>query len=167
MNLSCQPRYGVNEIRALTGNWKVIYIIRNGRNQIESLRNIPGGVEMERHNEDPEDYFEVLCKGFRNRARIALDCEAQLSNFKMFRFEDLVSDPVYTIRMMYHHAGLVLDEEFVRRAYQCTLDNNMIKQHSSFGSAKNLHKRWVNWTEKEQAIFNKIAGKELEELGYE
>jgi hypothetical protein len=161
-------RYGPSEIRNLPGeDWKVIHLIRDGRNQIESLLNIPGGYEEGKFKEDPNDYFEVLCKGFRNRSRMALDCLYSLPNFRLFKFEDFMTSPVDILSRMYLFAGLKIDEAFVTNAYNLTLKRKVYKQHSSFGSFKNIHSRWKEWSSRKKSVFKEIAGKELIELGYE
>ena len=160
-------RFGPDELRALPGDdWKVVYIVRDGRNQIESLRNIPGGIEQDRHREDPRDYFEVLCKAFRNRARLAVDAYDQLDNFMIFRFEDLVADPVLWMRGVYDFVGLPLDEGFVQRAFDLTVSSKAAKRHSSFQSRTGFNERWHSWTDWEKETFYRIAGRELDELGY-
>lgn len=164
--VECEPRYGPKELLAKGPEWRFIYICRDGRNQIESLRNIPGGIEQELNAKDPQDYFEVLCKGYRNRMRMALDCNKQIPSFKIIRFEDLVSNPVGTMDRMYSHLGLYVNKNFVQQAWDYSIEKGMNKQHSSFQGKGKLHQRWESWTEEEQATFERIAGKELRELGY-
>ena len=165
--VECEPRYGPKELLAKGPEWRFIYICRDGRNQLESLRNIPGGIEQELHAADPQDYFEVLCKGYRNRMRMALDCKQKIPSFKIVRFEDLVSDPVGTMDRMYNHCGLYVDKEFVQSAWDHSIDKGMNKQHSSFKGKGKLHNRWDTWTEWEKETFDRIAGNELKELGYQ
>jgi len=161
-------RYGPEELKNLPGDdWRFIYIVRDGRNQIESLLNIPGGIEQDKWNEDSVDYFEVLCKGFRNRARLALDCQDQLPNFRMFRFEDFASDCVGILKEMYSFSGLQLDEGFAQKAYEMTVATKIQQYHSSFGSGKNILSRWKTWQPWQKKTFALIAGNELVQLGYE
>jgi hypothetical protein len=161
-------RFGPDELRALSGgNWKFVYVIRDGRNQMESLRNLPGGIEMEKHTADPKDYFLVLCKAFRNRARLAIDCRSQLDSFAIFRFEDFVSDYVRWMQNVYEYLDLSLDVGFVQRAREIVLSSSAPRRHSSFGAQGDSNKRWLSWTPWERQVFKEIAGKELIELGYE
>lgn len=160
-------RFGPDELKALPGNnWRFVYIVRDGRNQIESLRNIPGGIEQERHREDPKDYFEVLCKAFRNRARLAVDAEAQLPNFRIFKFEAMVANPLLWMQNVYDFIGLPLDRDFVQRAFDLTVSSGAAKKHSSFQSRTGFNERWHAWTDWERGTFDRIAGQELLELGY-
>lgn len=161
-------KYGPADLEDLPGdNWTIASLIRDGRNQIESLRSLAGGVEQEKQITDPHDYFRVLCKGFRNRARMAIDCCNQLSNFKIFRFEDFMSNHIKCMTSMYDHLELRLDSEFVERAYELTVSSGARGRHSSFVLSKSLNQRWKSWTEQEIETFKQIAGKELIELGYE
>ena len=165
-DLPCETRYGPDELKQYKGDWRFIYITRDGRNQIESLLNLPGGFEPERFKENPQDYFEVVCKAWRNRARMALDNQAQLTNFKVFHFENFVANPVDTISDMLEFAGLEADRGFIQRAHTLITERKMAKQHSSFGSLEKLNQRWESWEDWQKETFTEIAGKELEELGY-
>ena len=159
-------RFGPDELLALPGDdWRFIYVVRDGRNQIESLRWLPGGVEEERRNRDPWDNFLVLCKAFRNRARLALDCRDRLSDFKLVYFEDLTRNCVETMEDIYDFAGLQIDKGFTQRAFDLTL--GFRNRHSSFGASEGANARWQRWNSKEIRAFKEIAGKELVELGYE
>lgn len=159
-------RFGPHELLALPGRgWRFIYMVRDGRNQIESLRNIPGGIESEKHQKNPQDYFQVLCKGFRNRARLALDCQTKVPGFKMYRFENFIQDPLKTMNDIYEFLGLGLDRDFVTKAWNLTLEAGVQKQHSSFKTS-NFDNRWHSWSDWEKETFDRLAGKELEELGY-
>ncbi len=160
-------RFGVDELRALPGSdWKIIYIVRDGRNQIESLRSIPDGIEADRLAADPDDYFEVLCKAFRNRARLAIDAEQELAGFRIFRFEDLVENPVNWMQNVYDFIELPLNRKFVQQASDLTISSRAAVRHSSFSSRSKLNERWYSWTDREKNIFEYIAGNELRELGY-
>lgn len=165
-DLPCETRYGPDELKTYEGDWKFIYITRDGRNQIESLLNLPGGFEPERFKEDPQDYFEVVCKAWRNRARMALDCQNQMDNFKIFHFENFVANSVDTVADMLEFAGLTPDRVFIERAHQLLTEANMVKQHSSFGSIDKVNQRWESWEDWQKDTFTEIAGNELTELGY-
>ena len=156
-------RWGPIEITATildVTNWRFISLIRDGRNQIESLRKFKGGFEAQKMKEDPDDYFKVLCKGFRNRASIALDCQRLLfEQYKIFRFEDFIQDPIRITSDMFSFAGLTLNTSKI------SLPTS--GEHSSFGESSNYTDRWHSWTTQEKDIFKEIAGRELIALGYE
>ncbi len=163
-DINTPVKFGASDLALLPGNnWKFIYITRDGRNQLSSLRNIPGGIEQEYNKKDPQDYFQVLCKTYRNKARIALDCHKYLDNFKIIKFENLISNCIGTIKEIYNFIELPLNEEYITKAYELTLSRR--EQHSSF-TTKDYNERWKSWTTWEIEIFKKIAGKELEEMGY-
>lgn len=164
--LETPTRFGPNDLRKYGPDWTFIQLVRDGRNQIESLRKLPAGIEEQLNKEDPEDYFKVLCKGYRNRSRMAIDCNSQLDNFKLYYFEDFITDPVGQLKDMYTFAGLKLDEDFVKNAFDYTKAKRSIEQHSSFKTNKGMNNRWDSWTDKEKEIFYNIAGKELIEIGY-
>jgi hypothetical protein len=144
-----------------------ILLIRDGRNQIESTRRLKGGIEEKHQATDPEDYFVSLCKGFRNRARLALDCSYMIPNYKVFKFEDLLADPIGTMSSILDCCGLQMNETFVSVLWDELEKRRVCKSHSSFDNNKKMNHRWEGWTDKEKRIFQEIAGKELIELGYE
>lgn len=159
-------RLGPEELAELGPGWRFIYFTRDGRNQIESLRNIPGGIEQEYHQANPTDYFQVLCKSYRNRAKIVSDNLKRFPNFKLVKFEDFVKNPVDTLADVYEFAGLTLDRNFAQRAYDLTIKSKAASRHSSFKSKK-FQERWHAWNDWEKDTFEKIAGKQLRALGYE
>ena len=165
-DVPCETRYGPDELRKYDGDWKFVYMIRDGRNQIESLLRFSGGFELRRFKEDPIDYFQVVCKAWRNRARMALDCKEQMDSFRLVYFEEFVKDPVGTMCDMLEFSGLEPDRLFIERANQLMQKRNTVKQHSSFGTLKGLNQRWESWEEWQKETFHEIAGQELEELGY-
>lgn len=159
-------RWGPDELRDLPdADWKFVSLIRDGRNQVESLYNFKGGIEEKLKNEDPIDYFRVLCKGFRNRARVALECEKQLSNYAIFRSEDLFSDTIPTVERMFNWVGLNLDKTYVQDRLDFLNSQNAQRIHSSFCDA-NFNCRWQGWPDWKRDTFQQIAGIELVELGY-
>lgn len=166
--LETPVRYGPDELNNLPGkNWSFVHLLRDGRNQIESLRNIEGGIEQKKNKDNQIDYFKVLCKGYRNRSRMAINCINRVNNFKIFKFENFIKNPVETLCEMFVYVGLKPNKGFFQEAYNITIKQNVVKQHSSFSSKKNLNRRWISWSPQEKDIFKNICGKELIELGYE
>ena len=160
-------RLGPSEISSLPGDpWTVVSLVRDGRNQIESFRRLQGGIEEEYMKNNPGDYFIALCKGFRNKARMAIDCNS-LPFYRIFKFEDIIKDPVSTIGDMLCFCGLQSDPQFIKNAYNLSREMKTYKQHSSFGNNPTGKNRWNLWTLQEKSIFKDIAGNELIELGYE
>lgn len=159
---------------------KFINLIRSGKNTIESTRRTRGrrtGIsrqetyEERKNRENPRDYFKVLCKSWRNKVHIALDCQTMLttSRYKIFSFEDLRLNPVETINKIYQFLfNLEADNAtIVERIIQI----DSIKKgktggniHSSFINDKEVNKRWKNWNEEELEIYEKICGRTEEML---
>ena len=157
-------RFAPQDLIDLPGDWQFIYVIRDGRNQVESMRRVRGGAEETKKKSNGVDYFQVLCKGWRNRARMVLDCAAQLPNCRVFRFEDLVSQPIKTMQAVYQFLGLAIDTVAVQSALEFTTQN-VQHEHSSFKNSQ-TNDRWRSWSQEEVDLFHNIAGKELRELGY-
>jgi len=158
-------RFGPDELSSLPGDWRFLYLIRDGRNQIESMMNIVGGVEEQKSKQNKDDYFLVLCKGWRNRARLALDCQKRLQNFRLFHFENLITEPMKTMKAVYSFLDLELDKDKVQKAWDFSV-SQVRKSHSSFCDNTKTNNRYSFWTDWQKEQFNNIAGKELIELGY-
>lgn len=163
-DIDTPEKWGINDLLSLPGNdWKFISLVRDGRNQIESLRQMKGGIEEQRNNEDPEDYFKVLCKSYFNRASIISDCLV-LPNYRMFRFEDLMSNPIETLDNMFEFLGLELDKEFCIQQLKEVQSFKTV--HSSFGGLSKANQRWASWTTEEKEIFDEICSEVSKKLGY-
>lgn len=164
-DLACPSRWSYEELLRFPKHLKYVSLVRDGRNQIESLRNFKGGVEERLNKENPEDYFRVLCKGFRNRSRIALDNQSKNKNYRIFKYENLIQNPKLTCLNIFSFLGLTLDEARVEQNLG-KMTKGVSGTHSSFGGERN-EQRWTKWTSDEKSVFKQIAGNELIELGYE
>jgi hypothetical protein len=162
-------KWGINEIQNLHfDGWKFAYLIRDGRNYIESHRRLRGGVEEQFNNDNPKDYFIALCKGWRNRARVALDCANKFENYNIYKFEDLLKNPLGFVRNVnLYFNDYKTDVRSIRKLTRQIKNNQIGKKHSSFNNTENMHFRWRDWTKKEINLFKEITGKEMIELGYE
>ena len=164
----CETRWGPEDIRRLLSlgeDWKFLYLIRDGRDYLESTRRVPGGYEEERNRESPEDYFLFLCRGWRNRARIALDCQSAFpERYRILRYEELVAAPIEAVDRVLSWAGLRYNRDFGEKSLALLEAVGTRERHSSFSSGPGA--RWARWTPRERAVFEREAGKELEELGY-
>jgi len=164
----CVSRWGVNEIRSfLIGDWKFGVMMRDPRNHLESVRNTPGEQQNPHQVRDRRNYFVTLCMSFRNRARVVLDCVSELSNYKVFKFEDLKRDTLGTLRQVFEFVGVVLDEDALSNAIELESQSFVEDDRSSFATADRRFTRWESWTQEEVGIFKSIMGQELIELGYE
>lgn len=159
-------KWSRKELSKLTGEWKFISLIRDGRNHIASLINKKESLEKALFEKDPEEYFRIECKAFRNRARVALDCSSW-ENYRIFRFEDLVQNPVGTITNMFSYFGLKKDKDYYSKVASSYFNPNKANNHSSFSDNSKMNYRWHGWTPEQREVFNEIAGQELVDLGYE
>jgi len=168
-------RLGPSELSSFeeeTGHpWTVVALVRDGRNQIESLRRIKGGVEEEhirRHG--PEDYFIYLCKAWRNKMRMIIDGRSQRPDkYHIFHFEDLVRAPVPVVASMLRKGGFDPCLSTLSATFDFLVSQGLAKVHSSFdsaGSPEVHNSRHESWTDQEREIFHSICDREMRELGY-
>jgi hypothetical protein len=159
-------KWSRKELGELLGKWKFVSLIRDGRNHISSLINKEGSLESKLYQENSKDYFEMECIAFRNKARVALDC-SKWDNYRIFRFENLVQDPVGTVMNIFSYLGLEGDRDYLSEIAGIFSKPAKANKHSSFSDDSKMHYRWHEWTSEQKKIFNEIAGKELIDLGYE
>lgn len=161
------PTELINLQQQFPAEWKFINLLRDGRNQIESFRRLKGGVEEKLNCIDPADYFMGHCLGWRNKARIALDCETVLNNYKIFRFEDLMNNPKETLLSLFSFLGRDPNMEFLMEKMLEVKKRKVGTKHSSFKKDSEMHRRWKSWEKWEVQYFKKVANRELLELEYE
>jgi len=149
------------------GEWHFVNVLRDGRNLTESLRNLKGGIEEKLNTENPEDYFKALCKAWRNKARVALECSKTVPNYHIIRFEDLISNTVDIMDQMFNLIGFSLDHEICMERANDIKQRKVGKKHTSFKDDTKMNQRWHRWTDHEIDIFKSIANTELVDLGYE
>lgn len=150
----------------LIKNWKVVRLVRNPRSHIESVRNTPGEKANPHQIRDPFDYFVKQCKSMRNRLRVALDCESRCSNYKIFKSEDLVDDPMSAIAAMDLFAELRLDLDKVSEALALENASRAADLHSTFKNSSGYKSRNQNQTPRELEAIQSVLGTELKELDY-
>lgn len=150
-------------IRSLPSEWKFVYVIRDGRDQIESYWHLIAygakkrGEVYDRWDLDNIKYSSSL---FKQRARRVIDCSQKLKNYTIVRFEDLVSKPVSTLDSALSFCGFTPDLSQIRDTVQRIIPN------SSYSSTENVTRRSRNWPKEWNDAFWEIAGKESLQLGY-
>ena len=158
-------RWDYNNID-LIKDWKVIRLVRDPRSHIESVRNTSGEKANPHQIRDPFDYFVRQCKAMRNRLRVALDCESRCENYKIFKSEDLVDDPMSAIAAMDSFAELHLDLGKISEVLTIENASRAADLHSTFKNSSGYKSRHQNQTAKESEAIQSILGTELKELDY-
>jgi hypothetical protein len=136
-------------------------LIRDGRNKLASHRSRPGNAEVW-----DSQKFEWEAAAWRNIARVMLDCQKQLPNYHLIRFEDFVADPLRTLESFFAIHGHALDVEKCTQLVDRDRLGGIANMHSSFGGVKRCNDRYRDWSITEQQKFTEIAGRELGDLGY-
>jgi hypothetical protein len=159
-------RWGYEELRPLLDNWKVVYLLRDPRSHIESLRCTTGEKKNPYQVRDSLDYFTYQCKAARNRMRVALDSVASSSNVITLKSEELISCPSRFFSQLVAFSGMSLDVKAILETHKADTLTAAGDFHSTFKSVSGYENRWSNWTSEEISIFNDTAGAEARELGY-
>jgi hypothetical protein len=153
----------ISYISSLTDKCTFFQLIRDGRNQVASLKALEEGYSNSNWN---LDHFKSIVLTFKYRAKSILERESLFENFHILKFEDLVFDPVVILSKIKFLAEVPLDYS----AIEDTIKN--ISPNSSYWNVGELFERsdtnfrWKGLTVLERKVFHEIAGEELLRLGY-
>lgn len=137
--------------------WKFFHLVRNGRNQLESLRKTQA---ISKFFWD-QNFFKIQCDIYSQRMTRALECSSLTPNYQILKFEDLVADPCSVVNRIGDSCGLtVLPNEVVESA-------SLIVPNTAFKDVTSVNNRSNEWTQEEISIFSEIVGSVHQQLGYE
>ncbi len=155
--------YTPKAISSLPFDRKFVYLIRDGRDQIESYWHMTHvsaasrGVFYPALVDDDIDYASNI---FKARARRILDCSDQLNNYVYFRFEDLIASPLEVSSSIITALGLTPEVNAITNVIAQIIPN------TSYRKTKLTTYRSKQWSQRHRDIFWSIAGEESLELGY-
>jgi hypothetical protein len=142
-------------LKEYCNSWKIVVLIRDGRNQIESWR------ESDKHKSES---FEEMCVGYNNRVS-HINHMSENFDTHIIKFEDLIKNTSGVVENMYNFLNLKITEEHIKYC------NSVIKKdhfgHSSFGSLDDINNRWKSWSKQELSTFKNISGKYFRMMNYE
>lgn len=162
----CPTRWDCKSID-LIRQWNVVRLVRDPRGHIESLRRTPGESANPHQVRDPFDYFLKQCKAARNRLRIAIDCRLRCENYRIFKSEDLVDDPMAVLREMDAFANLHLNFDELAIVIAKERSSRAADLHSTFKNSNGYKVRHASWTDEEVVAAERIFGSELRDLDYQ
>lgn len=144
----------MNDMVSLFPKARFVYMLRDGRQVVHSLRNFVNPVE-----------HEEACHIWKQYVEAALEFERSDDGGRMLtvRYEDVVDHTEDELRRVYHFVGETFEPksvEFIR---------SKAPINSSFqgeASQEKLGPRWMAWTEEERRYFGEVAGSLLEALGF-
>ena len=147
----------------------IVMLCRDGRNQIESMRNMKGGAGWKRSQQNRQKFFCDAANGFRRRVEFAQDLKEKYGErFSIVRMEDLLENPFSIVASIFDFWGIRPDTSAILEHISNIMpDQNSTLEHSSFKSIKGINCRWHAWSDDEKRMFNEIAGESLRYLGYE
>jgi len=95
---SCHHLFHVEKLHSLYPDAKFICILRDGRDVVQSIRNVPWGRNRP---------VAGLCRAWNSFAKEMLRCQRRLSprNFAVVRFADLMLRPEFTLRAICEFLG--------------------------------------------------------------
>jgi len=154
------------------GEWHFVHSLRDGRNQLASLKYLEEGAST--NLRWSESRLEGSCRAFQYRARVAIDNASQFNNYHLLRFEDLALDPHGTLSCISSLTGLPLDldrvmgmfEEIDPNSSYDDLGGPVINPGVPIPDRDRIRYRWRGFSSEERETIHRIAGHELEELGY-
>lgn len=156
--------YSLEDVRSLPDDWKIVYLVRDGRDQIESYWHMVYKSALHRgqkHKRYDNDNLRYLCQIFKQRARRIIECSDSLENYTFYRFEDLIANPIEVSSSIISFLGFTPDIDSISKTVESIIPN------SSYSSVKKVTRRKDIWTDEQNDIFWSVAGDEALQLGYE
>jgi hypothetical protein len=149
---SIHPSLEASNLSSLSGDWKFVVLIRDGRDQIESWMKFRG--RRRPMAVAGEAAFIDMCNGWKKRAQHA---KSLLENFdcKLVKFEDFVKDIDIQFRAITDYIDLVPD----------TLYLNAVRSMTEIDKTKEKAS-WKDWDKNKLDTFYSIAGEEMEYFNY-
>ena len=144
----------------------LLLVVRDGRDVVRSTL-----------NSWPSLGFINVCRRWNQSARLALHFDKnnqQRAGYKMFRFEDILPDPAAFIRTVSAEFDLPLNQyDFseidklpIRGSSSLKENGSVTWQAIEKPKAFNPIGGWQQWPNYKKAIFKKIAGQTMIDLGY-
>jgi len=157
-----------------------IFIVRNPKDVLPSFSKHMG-VDMDKGLEWMQDKFRMLngstkatdfISSWKDHTNSWLNPSAQ--NVKYFRYEDMISDPIYTFSEMLKHSGVEPDRERVIKALELVKLSKLKKQeakegfseHSKHAKGQFFGAKHKQITPKQSHTLEKVCGRIMKKLDY-
>ncbi len=150
---------------------KRIYIVRDGRDAINSLMHfVTSPIALKRYPEysitdtqllyNDYDYFKKQVEQWKSHV---VAFQELSSKYHLIRYEDMIRNKSRVIRKLGTYLNISVDEESISHATSFS----KMKQNAHNHLRKGISGDWKNYYSKKHiTLFNDIAGKQLEEIGY-
>lgn len=150
----------VGKFELVFPDFRVLYIIRNGIEVVNSSRNFAGFSALD---------FEALCRRWNGslESNRFLECRADCA---VIRHEDLVRDPQAVLGAAFERLNVAPDPA-PARFIAGTVFNSSFQDGSSSAEANSvfaerLTSAWEAWSDPEKAIFRTVCGAAMEHYGF-
>jgi len=151
---SCAPSF----YNSLPGSWKFIYLLRDPRNRICSLAK-----RARLQGEKRKDLLRTLCRHACNEAE-SVSLIRDNSQFFLLSFEELMNNPLSTLKLIFRHLDLELDEAFYSHLIAIQTANYVNTSFQDKG--KKRDERWKSLPKDELNILNEMLPLAIKTLGY-
>jgi len=158
----------------------VIFIVRDPKDVLPSFSKHMG-VDMDKGLEWMQDKFRMLngstkatdfISSWKDHTNSWLNPSAQ--NVKYFRYEDMISDPIYTFSEMLKHSGVEPDRERVIKSLELVKLSKLKKQekesgfseHSKHAKGQFFGAKHKQINPKQSHTIEKVCGRIMKKLGY-
>lgn len=150
-----------DKFHSIFGDFKVIYIIRNGIEVVNSSRHFAGFKSLE---------FAGLCQRWKTSLESNRFLEAA-QNCAVIRHQELVADPAGTLAGAFLRVGLPQDAgpaEFIaQNVFNSSFSAESKDVESKDAFRTRLSDAWNKWTGEEQEVFLALCGEEMARYGFE
>lgn len=174
---------GLDRFRAFFPDARLILLVRDGRDNVNSLLRAAGFRDSSSWSPRRLAYLAIYARKWALSARRILDCLERDDDCLLVRYEALHGAPMQTLREIASYAGLALSDEWLAAAdslpvtgssfygseetFKSLVDSNTNWRPERKTSSFKPVGRWrEHWSRLDRRVFERIAGPELRALGY-
>jgi len=143
-------------------DWRFIYLLRDPRNHISSwyrrrLNSNRKDVPIScLDGPGDREFWKYRCNLYANTQLKSVSTMLDDERYLLVRFEELIIDPLFQIKTMFLHMGLVPDMEFYESFLKKPVTNTeKLSSYSDEGAGSN--ERWHEWSDEQKSIFLSYA----------
>jgi hypothetical protein len=174
---------GIEYFRTFFPDGKLIFLVRDGRDSVNSLL-VAAGFGQRRSVRRHLDFYHYTRSWADSARRIQAYAASPGANCMLVKFEDLHRDPAASLRRIAEYLEVDAPREWLAAAKDLPVKGSGFFRQTERGAAedpgqtywKDVEKterfkpvgRWcTSWSRLDRAIFNAIAGRSLAGFGYE
>jgi hypothetical protein len=174
---------GIEYFRTFFPDGKLIFLVRDGRDSVNSLL-VAAGARTARGLRRRVNFYHYTRSWASSASRVLAYVAAPGADCLLVKYEDLHREPAAVLERIAEYLEIAAPREWLDAANSLPIKGSGFFRPSSDGAAENAGQtywkdvqktnrfkpvgRWcASWSKLDKAMFNALAGRQLAELGYE